>query len=96
MSFQNWVAPFHVHFVALCAIFPEARVHIHEELLHIKSEPMDCAVPVLSGVGLERRVQHRQNDVAALGNERHYVLVVPQKQRALCHLEVGRVYAARD
>ena len=41
---------------------------------------------MLGGVGLEGRVEDRQDHVPALGDERHNVLIVPQEQRALRHL----------
>ena len=92
----NRAAPFHVQFVALRAVLPEARVHIHEEFLHVERQTVHGAVPVLRGVGFERRIEHRENHITALGDERNDVLVIPQEKRPLGDLEVGRVYAAGD
>mmetsp|Transcript_11553 Transcript_11553/g.28001 ORF Transcript_11553/g.28001 Transcript_11553/m.28001 type:complete len:241 (+) Transcript_11553:166-888(+) len=88
--------PLHVGLVPRCAFLPEARVHVHEELLDVERQPVHRAIPVLGGVGLQRGVQNGQNDVTALGNERDDVLVIPEEQRPLRHLEVGGVDAARD
>lgn len=66
------VSPLHVHFVALRAVLPQTRIHIHEQLLHVEGQPVDSAVPVFGRVRFERGVQDRQNHIAALRNERHY------------------------
>eukprot|EP00961_Rhodomonas_salina_P057100 767671-Rhodomonas_salina.2 len=39
--------PVHVLLVALGALLPEARVHVHEQLLDVEREPVDRAIPVL-------------------------------------------------
>ena len=87
-------APFHVQFVALRAVLPEARVHIHEEFLHVEGQTVHGAVPVLRSIGFERRIEHRENHITALSDERYDVLVIPQEKRPLGDLEVGRIYAA--
>jgi hypothetical protein len=85
---------------------------------------MNCAVPVLVGVGLHSTENKRQNDFAILGNQRHdvpdtrhecptqqgipsghtgkesqrgacSVLVVPEEESALGHLEMWAVNTSR-
>lgn len=57
---------------------------------------MHSAVPVLARVCLQRGEKHRQDDVPTLCDERDDILIVPEKERALRNLEVGRVYASRN
>mmetsp|Transcript_26440 Transcript_26440/g.55551 ORF Transcript_26440/g.55551 Transcript_26440/m.55551 type:complete len:418 (-) Transcript_26440:520-1773(-) len=82
--------------VVLCgAVVEELRVHLHKELHHVAGEAVDGRVPVGARVGVERVEYDGENGVALLRDERDDVLVVPQEERALGHLEVGAAYAAR-
>ena len=52
-------------------------VHLHEELDDVAGEPVDCRVPVVARVGVERLEDEWQHLVALLRDQRDDVLVVP-------------------
>jgi hypothetical protein len=86
---MHTVSPLHVHFVALRAVLPETRIHIHEQLLHVEGQPVDSAVPVLGRVRFERGVQDRQNHIAALRNQRHYFFLHTNRSMSYSHGTLG-------
>ena len=47
------------------------------------------------GIGVERRKHDWENDLRVVGNEAHYIFVVPVIQRPFCDLEMRRGDTAR-
>ena len=64
----------------------ELVVELHERLEDAVDERDDRLVPVLLRDAVERREHDRQNHVAVLLDQAHYVLVIPVVQRSLRHL----------
>lgn len=64
----------------------QLRVHLHEGLEHVVDQRDDGLVPVLLGYAVEGGEHDRHDDVVVLLHQGHYVLVVPEIQGPLCHL----------
>mmetsp|Transcript_13026 Transcript_13026/g.38247 ORF Transcript_13026/g.38247 Transcript_13026/m.38247 type:complete len:450 (-) Transcript_13026:566-1915(-) len=81
--------------VVVGALVEEVGVHLHEELDHVAGERVHRGVPVRPRVCVERLEDDGQDLLSVLRDEGDHVLVVPEEERALRHLEVGRADAVR-
>mmetsp|Transcript_21723 Transcript_21723/g.59364 ORF Transcript_21723/g.59364 Transcript_21723/m.59364 type:complete len:270 (+) Transcript_21723:203-1012(+) len=81
----------------LCgALVEELRVGLHQQLQDVEGKTVYSTVPMMLRVLVQRPDDDREELRAVLIDQLHYVVVVPEEERALGYLEVGAGDAERQ
>ena len=74
-------------FVVGSEFLKQRAVHLHKRLEDVVDQRQDCLIPVLLRDAEQRREHDRHHNRLVLLDQAREVLVVPQKQRPLRHLQ---------